>query len=196
MPRAPLNRVVGQLHNLVDREALRDATDGQLRERVRRGQDEAAFTLLVRRYGPTVLGVARRAAGNEQDAEDVFQATFLLLAQKAGSIRSDRFEVREQASRAPENVADLAEPRLRDVLLGRPAAQTRRRVEAILEKHAAAARPAEQLRMLRALEVLEYVGTADAREVLQDLAAGSPAAWQTREARACLRRLARRPVTP
>jgi hypothetical protein len=66
----------------------RDAgSDDHLLDRFVRQQDEQAFAGLMGRYGPLVWGACRRLAENEQDVEDVFQATFLLLARKAATIR-------------------------------------------------------------------------------------------------------------
>jgi RNA polymerase sigma factor (sigma-70 family) len=67
----------------------RDATesDRELLRRFVERCDDDAFTTLLRRHGPMVLNLARRITGDQQLAEDVFQATFLLLSRKAGTIR-------------------------------------------------------------------------------------------------------------
>ncbi len=63
-----------------------DLTDGELLERFVSGRDETAFAALVSRHGPMVLGICRRLLRHAQDAEDAFQATFLVLVRKAGGI--------------------------------------------------------------------------------------------------------------
>jgi RNA polymerase sigma factor (sigma-70 family) len=65
-----------------------EQTDRQLLERFVAQADEEAFAQLVHRHGPMVLGVCRHILRREDDAEDVFQATFLVLSRKAGSIRA------------------------------------------------------------------------------------------------------------
>jgi RNA polymerase sigma factor (sigma-70 family) len=63
------------------------SSDAALLSAYARGADQQAFTELVKRHGPMVLGVCERILPDPSDAEDAFQATFLVLAQKAGTLR-------------------------------------------------------------------------------------------------------------
>jgi RNA polymerase sigma factor (sigma-70 family) len=86
MAAAP-QRLVGHLPRWAEVRRAGEPSDRQLLERFVARRDEAAFAEIVRRHGPMVLGVARRVLRDAHDAEDVFQATFLVLARKAASVR-------------------------------------------------------------------------------------------------------------
>jgi WD40 repeat protein len=105
---------------------------------------------------------------------------------------SDDFAVREKAEQELEKLGELAVPALNKLKAEPPSLETKRRAEQLLERATSQGLSTDQLRLVRALEVLEQVGTAEARRVLEDLARGAPGALPTREAQAALDRLARR----
>jgi RNA polymerase sigma factor (sigma-70 family) len=79
--------VLRHIRNLAAGRKIGEQSDGALLRAFLSGNDQAAFEALLLRHGPMVLRVCRRVLGNAHDAEDAFQATFLVLAQKAASIR-------------------------------------------------------------------------------------------------------------
>jgi RNA polymerase sigma factor (sigma-70 family) len=87
MPDGQFARVVQGGRRVPAAENADEATDAHLLELFIQQRDEGAFAVLVRRHGPMVLGVCRRVLGNDHDAEDAFQAVFLVLTRKASSVR-------------------------------------------------------------------------------------------------------------
>ncbi len=79
--------VLPALHRLFQGSASSGFTDGQLLDRYVQARDSDAFALLVHRHGPMVLGVCKRVVGHGHNAEDAFQATFLILVRRAESIQ-------------------------------------------------------------------------------------------------------------
>jgi RNA polymerase sigma-70 factor (ECF subfamily) len=125
------NGVIQHLHRVALGHDGAGLSDGQLLERFLDGRDEAAFAALVRRHGPMVWGVCRRVLGHEQDAEDAFQAAFLVLARKAGSIAAREllagwlYGVACNTARKARAVADRRRARERQVAArDEPAAPT------------------------------------------------------------------------
>ena len=79
--------VLTSIRQLFHTGSMAGLDDGELLERFATRNDESAFAALVALHGPMVLGVCRRILRDGHDVEDAFQATFLVLVQRAGSIR-------------------------------------------------------------------------------------------------------------
>jgi RNA polymerase sigma factor (sigma-70 family) len=86
MASGPAGKVLRRLRAAALVPAASGPGDGPLLEQFVARRDEAAFAALLRRHGPMVLGVCRRLLRHEQDAEDAFQATFLVLARRAAAV--------------------------------------------------------------------------------------------------------------
>src|SRR5437773_332761 len=88
MAQEPLAAVLDYLGKVCAATDLEQLADGKLLERFLTARDEAAIAVLVHRHGAMVLGVCRRVLGDGHDAEDAFQATFLVLVRRAAAIRT------------------------------------------------------------------------------------------------------------
>jgi hypothetical protein len=104
---------------------------------------------------------------------------------------SPRYVVRQQAMKQLERHGELCGPALRALRESKPSLEVRNRVDRVLAKLKEQAESSERFRPVRAVEVLEHIGTVEARQLLQTLADGAPEARLTREAKASLRRLRR-----
>jgi WD40 repeat protein len=114
------------------------------------------------------------------------------IARLIADLDADQFAVREKAAVELEALGESAEPALRKALTNKPSPELRRRIDQILDGSLWPTLPPHQLQALRAVAVLEHVGSPEARKVLETLAHGAPTDQLTRDAQASLERLARR----
>jgi WD40 repeat protein len=120
------------------------------------------------------------------------------LRRLLADLDAEDFARREDASHELAKLGVEVEPALRRILDGKPSLEMRRRVEALLhDLPCQTAMTPDALRQLRAIQTLEQIGSAQARQILTSLAEGAPAAPATRDATAALTRLAAgRPPSP
>jgi RNA polymerase sigma factor (sigma-70 family) len=86
MGRGQFGPVVHQLRHLFEGRSIAGVSERQLLHRYLDRRDEVAFEAIVSRHGPMVLGVCRRILPDARDVEDAFQATFVILARKGGTL--------------------------------------------------------------------------------------------------------------
>jgi hypothetical protein len=157
--------------------------------------NDLAGTDAARAYGATW---ALTASGDEaveflsdrlkpESAPDAARLTRLIA-----DLDSVSFSARQQATRELERLGDLAAGAMTKALLAEPTLETRRRLTSLLAKLDGPVTAPQMLRAVRSLEVLERIGTGNARQLLRTVAAGATTARVTAEARSCLERLAKR----
>ena len=109
-------------------------------------------------------------------------------AEALQKLESVKFEEREKAAQELEQLADAAEPALRNALAQNPASELRFQLLGLLDKLQTAERQSQRLRGLRCCELLERIANPEAKRVLQDLATGAPDTWLTTAAKSSLSR--------
>ncbi|MCI0461587.1 MAG: WD40 repeat domain-containing protein [Gemmataceae bacterium] len=133
-----------------------------------------------------------RAAGHLKQRLEPVAPAGKQVQQLVNNLDSKRFAVREAAFRELKKLGGRIEPELRQALKGQLSPEVRARIESLLAPFERHPGTPEELRQTRAVQVLERIGSAEARAVLRRLAEGSPGAWLTNEARAALARAEKR----
>jgi RNA polymerase sigma factor (sigma-70 family) len=87
MAKTTASPILHLIRRVAEDQCLKELPDQELLRRFSGGRDEAAFSALLRRHAAMVMDICRNMLGNEADAEDAFQATFLVLARRVGAIR-------------------------------------------------------------------------------------------------------------
>ena len=101
---------------------------------------------------------------------------------------STNFKKRAAAAKELDKLGELAIPALQKALAERPSLEIRRRLEPMLDELTGSILTPEQIRVVRAIEVLDKIGTPEARQVLERLASGAAGSLTTRQAQAALER--------
>ena len=109
-----------------------------------------------------------------------------------GELDDRSSQVRQRAFERLRRAGKSMEGSLRQALQGQPSAEMRTRLEALLAEATSGSPPREMIRPLRALEVLEHIGSSEARQLVEKLAGGGADAMLTVEARSSLERMTRR----
>lgn len=128
----------------------------------------------------------------QKQMKPAVDADFEKVRKLVKELDDDRFEVRQTASRELEKMGALIQPALRHFLEVQPPPEVRRRLEALVQNSGGVNQSPELLRQLRAIGVLERIGSKDARQLLATLATGVPYAPETLAAKSALERLAAR----
>jgi RNA polymerase sigma factor (sigma-70 family) len=202
MPGTRASRLFRRLHSALPGPASGDDTDAHLLERYVASRDAQSFAAIVQRHGPLVWGVCRRLLADHRDAEDAFQATFLVLVRRAASVVP-----RQMVGNWLHGVAR------RTALKGRALAARRRKRECqVIDMPEREASPPEAWADVRAVideELTHLPGRYRAVVLLCDLdgktrdqaatelgvPVGTVAGWLWRGRRLLARRLTRRGVT-
>src|SRR5262249_12406636 len=162
----------GRLAELWEELADADAAKAASAVAALEGSPKGAAALLADRLKPIPVPDAKQVAGWGAD------------------LNADSFGAREKAAAGLARLCEPARPGVEEALKKRPSPELRRWAEELLGRlKPGGPLSAEELRHLRAVEVLEGVGTPAAKKLLEELAKGAPGARLTREAGAALRRL-------
>jgi hypothetical protein len=167
---APKPLAAGELVSLWSDLAAADAQVAGKAMRRLTGHPQLAAALLGKKLKPAAVSKA-------------------MLAKLVADPDDTQYEIREIASNKLAELAEMTEPTLRACLTATPTIEQRRRIELVLARLSEPITDANKLRVLRCVEVLVVMGTSEAIELLQTLAAGAEVAYETREARAALMRM-------
>jgi dipeptidyl aminopeptidase/acylaminoacyl peptidase len=161
-----------------------------------KGMEEQWSDLASAAAGPGLRAVATLAGAGDKAVPflrdhipAVKKATAEQIQKWLSELGSDKFVVREAATRNLQRLGKSVAPALRETLQGTKSLEVRRRLEGILTTLEESQLSGDELRLVRAVQTLEQIGSRDARVVLEDLARGTRGPLLQEEARAALKRL-------